>query len=143
MGTTYMAKASEIEQKWYVVDGTGKTLGRLASEVAKILRGKHKPTYTPHVDTGDFVIILNCDKVVLTGNKLDQKVYSHHSGYPGGLKQTKYRDLMATKADFAVYQAVKGMMPKGVLGREMLKKLRVYIGGEHEHQAQKPIALDL
>lgn len=140
---TYMANAQSVERKWFVVDADGMVLGRLASQVANILRGKHKPTYTPHVDTGDFVIILNCGKVKLTGRKLDQKIYYHHSGYVGGLKETKYRDLMANKPDFAVEHAVKGMLPKGPLGRQMLKKLYVYSGSEHLQQAQKPETLEL
>ncbi len=140
---TYMANAQNVERKWYVVDADGMVLGRLASQVANILRGKHKPTYTPHVDTGDFVIILNCGKVKLTGRKLDQKIYYHHSGYVGGLKETKYRDLMANKPDFAVEHAVKGMLPKGPLGRQMLKKLYLYTGSEHFQQAQQPETLEL
>ncbi|MDF2839936.1 MAG: ribosomal protein [Clostridia bacterium] len=140
---SYMAKPNEIERKWYVVDGNGKVLGRLASEVATILRGKNKPTYTPHVDTGDHVIILNAQNVVLTGKKLDQKMYRKHSLYPGGLKETTYRKIMATKPELAVYEAVKGMLPHNSLGRQMLKKLRVYKGAEHEHQAQQPEALEL
>jgi len=140
---TYMANAQTVERKWYVVDADGMVLGRLASQVANILRGKHKPTWTPHVDTGDFVIILNSDKVVLTGKKLDQKIYYRHSGYVGGLKETKYRELMEKKSDFAVKQAVKGMLPKGPLGRAMLKKLYVYTGNEHLQQAQKPELLAL
>jgi len=140
---TYMANAQTVERIWYVVDADGMVLGRLASQVANILRGKHKPTWTPHVDTGDFVIILNSDKVVLTGKKLDQKIYYRHSGYVGGLKETKYRELMEKKSDFAVKQAVKGMLPKGPLGRAMLKKLYVYTGNEHLQQAQKPELLAL
>ena len=140
---TYMANAQTVERKWYVVDADGMVLGRLASQVAHILRGKHKPTWTPHVDTGDFVIIINTDKVILTGKKLDQKVYYRHTGYVGGLKETKYRDLMAKKSDFAVKQAVKGMLPKGPLGRAMLKKLYVYTGNEHLQQAQQPEMLAL
>lgn len=140
---TYMPKAESIERKWYVVDADGATLGRLASQVAAILRGKHKPIYTPFVDTGDYVIIINAGKAVLTGKKLDQKIYYHHTGYPGGLKRTKYRDLMQSKPDFAVKHAVVGMLPKGPLGRKMAKKLKVYPGAEHEHIAQKPETLDL
>ena len=140
---TYMANAQSVERKWFVVDADGMVLGRLASQVASILRGKHKPTYTPHVDCGDFVIILNCSKVKLTGKKLDQKIYYRHSGYPGGLKETKYRELMAKKSDFVVKHAVKGMLPKGPLGRQMLKKLFVYEGAEHRQQAQLPEALQL
>jgi large subunit ribosomal protein L13 len=140
---TYMANAQTVERKWFVVDADGMVLGRLASQVASILRGKHKPTFTPHVDSGDYVIILNCGKVELTGRKLDQKIFYHHSGYISGLKQTKYRDLMANKPDFAVKNAVKGMLPKGPLGRQMLKKLYVYSGNEHAQQAQQPEVLEL
>ncbi|MGD9567258.1 MAG: 50S ribosomal protein L13 [Sedimentibacter sp.] len=134
----FLAKPNEVNRAWYVIDAEGKTLGRLATEVAKILRGKHKAIYTPHVDTGDFVIIVNADKVVLTGKKLDQKMYRHHSLYPGGLKETPYRKLFETKPEQPVYLAVKGMLPKNSLGRQMLKKLKVYAGPEHNHQAQKP-----
>lgn len=140
---TYMAKANEIERKWFIVDAEGKTLGRLASEVAKILRGKHKPIYTPHVDTGDHVIIVNAEKVVLTGKKLDQKMYRRHSGYPGGLKEIPYRRFMAEKPEKAVYEAIRGMLPHNRLGRKMIKKLRVYRGTEHPHQAQKPEVLEI
>lgn len=140
---TYMAKPADVQRKWYVVDAEGLVLGRLASQVASILRGKNKPIFTPHVDTGDYVIILNADKVVLTGNKLDQKVYYKHSGYPGGLKETVYRKLMAEKPEFAVKHAVVGMLPKGPLGRQMAKKLKVYAGSEHDHAAQQPEKLDL
>ena len=138
---TFMANAQTVERKWYVVDADGMTLGRLASQVAAILRGKNKPVYTPHVDTGDYVIILNADKVVLTGKKLDQKVYYHHSGYTGGLKETSYRHLMEEKPEFAVKRAIIGMLPKGPLGRKMAKKLKVYTGTEHEHAAQQPETL--
>lgn len=140
---TYMAKGETVERKWYVVDADGMVLGRLASQVATILRGKHKPIYTPHVDTGDFVIIINADKVVLTGRKLDQKKYYHHSGYPGGIKETSYRTLLQKKPEFAVYEAVRLMLPKGPLGRQMLKKLRVYRGDDHKHAAQQPETLVL
>ena len=140
---TFMANAQTVERKWYVVDADGMTLGRLASQVAAILRGKNKPTYTPHSDTGDHVIVINAAKVVLTGKKLDQKVYYHHSGYVGGLKETKYSKLMAEKPEFAVKHAILGMMPKGPLGRQMARKLRVYAGAEHEHEAQKPEVLEL
>ena len=140
---TFMANAQNIERKWYVVDADGMVLGRLATQVANILRGKTKPIYTPHVDTGDFVIIVNADKAVLTGRKLDEKVYYHHSGYAGGLKETKYRELMAEKPEFAVRHAIVGMLPKGPLGRQMAKKLFVYAGAEHPHAAQKPEALEL
>ena len=133
-----MAKAETVERKWYVVDATDVALGRLDTKVASVLRGKHKPTYTPNVDTGDFVIVINTDKVVLTGKKLEDKYYRYHSGYIGGLKEIPYKKLMAEKSDLAVYEAVKGMLPKNSLGRVMLKKLRVYKGAEHNHAAQKP-----
>lgn len=139
---TFMAKAEEVKRKWYVVDADGKPLGRLASEVAKVLRGKNKPTYTPHVDTGDHVIVLNAEKVLLTGNKLDQKVYRHYSGWAGGMKEVLYRHLMATKPEKAVELAIKGMLPKNSLGRAMFRKLKVYKGTEHEHQAQQPEVLE-
>ena len=140
---TFMANAQNVERNWYIVDADGMTLGRLASQVAAILRGKNKPTFTPHVDCGDHVVIINAAKVVLTGKKLDQKVYYHHSGFAGGLKETKYRKLMAEKPEFAVKHAVVGMLPKGPLGRQMARKLRVYAGAEHEHEAQKPVVLEL
>ena len=140
---SYMAKAETVERKWYLVDAEGMVLGRLASQVAAILRGKHKPIYTPHVDCGDHVVIINADKVVLTGRKLDEKLYRHHSGYPGGLKEVKYRDLMAQKPEFAVYEAIRLMMPKGPLGRQMLTKVRIYRGAEHKQAAQKPEVLVL
>ncbi|MBR6755959.1 MAG: 50S ribosomal protein L13 [Peptococcaceae bacterium] len=138
MRTTYMAKPTEVERKWYVVDAAGKPLGRVASQVAAILRGKNKPTFTPNVDCGDYVIIVNAKDAVLTGKKLDQKEMRRHSGYPGGLKCTKYRDLMATKPVLAMERAVKGMLPHNRLGRQMYKKLFVYAGPEHKQQAQKP-----
>ncbi|KYH35212.1 50S ribosomal protein L13 [Clostridium tepidiprofundi DSM 19306] len=140
---SYLAKPHEVERKWYVIDVEGKTLGRAASQVASILRGKHKPIYTPNVDTGDFVIIVNADKVVLTGKKLEQKKLRHHSLYPGGLKEMSYRDALAKKPEFVFYEAVRRMMPKGKLGRQMLKKLKVYSGPEHNHEAQKPEVLEL
>lgn len=140
---TYMAKGETLQRNWYVVDAENLVLGRLASQVASILRGKNKPIYTPHVDCGDHVIIINADKVVMTGKKLDQKKYYHHSGYVGGLKETSYRDLMDKKPEFVVYEAVRRMLPKGPLGRKMLKKLRVYRGSEHGHQAQQPEVLVL
>jgi large subunit ribosomal protein L13 len=140
---TYMAKAEEVTRKWYVVDAAGKPLGRLASVVASILRGKNKPIYTPHVDTGDHVIVINAEKVVLTGKKLDQKVYRRHSGWPGGLKETLYRHLMQKSPEKAIELAVKRMLPHNSLGRAMFKKLRVYRGPEHEHQAQKPEVLEI
>ncbi|AVX21776.1 LSU ribosomal protein L13P [Carboxydocella sporoproducens DSM 16521] len=136
--TTYMAKPQEVQRKWYILDATGKPLGRLASEAARLLRGKHKPIYTPHVDTGDHVIIINAEKVVLTGKKLDQKKWQRHSGYPGGFKSTDYRTLLQTKPELAVQLAVKGMLPHNRLGDKMLKKLRVYRGSQHPHQAQQP-----
>ena len=140
---TYMAHAETVERKWYVVDAEGVALGRLATRVAAILRGKNKPTFTPNVDTGDFVIVINTDKVVLTGKKLEDKFYRYHTGYIGGLKEIPYKKLMAEKSDLAVYEAVKGMLPKNSLGRTMLKKLRVYKGGEHNHAAQKPEVLKI
>lgn len=140
---TYLAKAEDISRKWYVVDAEGVVLGRLASQVASILRGKNKPTYTPNVDTGDYVIIINADKAVLTGNKLDQKFYYHHTGFVGGLKATSYRKLMAEKPEFAVRKAIVGMLPKGPLGRQMAKKLKVYAGAEYEQTAQKPEKIEL
>lgn len=143
MVKTFMAKKEAVERKWYVVDATGKPLGRVASQVATILRGKNKPTFTPHVDTGDYVIVINCDKVVLTGKKLEQKMYVRRSPRPGHLKQMKYSRLMAERSDFAMMKAVKGMLPHNSLGRKMLTKLRVYKGAEHKHEAQQPIALVL
>jgi len=140
---TYMAKGETLERKWYVVDAEGMVLGRLSTQVAAILRGKHKPIFTPHVDTGDHVIIVNADKVVMTGKKLDQKKYYRHTGYPGGLRETSYRTLLQTKPEFAVYESIRRMMPKGPLGRKMLTKLRVYAGPEHNNAAQKPEALTL
>ena len=140
---TFMAKPNEVERKWYVVDAEGMVLGRLASQVASILRGKNKPTYTPNVDIGDHVIIINADKVVLTGNKLTDKIYYHHTGYVGHMKETPYGELMAKKPEFAVKKAIVGMLPKGPLGRKMATKLRVYAGAEHGHEAQKPEVLKL
>ena len=140
---TYMAKPGEVQQKWYVVDAKGQVFGRLASKVASILHGKNKPEFTPHVDTGDFVIVINADQVVFTGKKLEQKLYRSHSGYPGGLKETPYKELMEKKPEFALYEAVRRMLPKNRLGRKMLKKLRVYKGAEHDHAAQKPEVIEL
>ena len=140
---TFLAKPNEVERKWYVVDAEGMVLGRLASQVASILRGKNKPTYTPNVDTGDHVIIINAEKVVLTGNKLNDKIYYHHTGYVGHMKETPYGELMAKKPEFAVKKAIVGMLPKGPLGRKMATKLRVYAGAEHGHEAQKPEVLKL
>ena len=138
---TYMANPDKIERKWYVVDADGQTLGRLASEVAKVLRGKNKPVYTPHIDTGDYVIIINAEKVAVTGKKLDQKVYYHHSDYVGGMKETTLKEMLAKKPEYVMTHAVKGMLPKGPLGRSMIKKLHVYAGPEHKHEAQKPEVL--
>ncbi len=138
-----MAKASNVERQWYVIDAENQVLGRLASQIAAMLRGKHKPTFTPHVDTGDYIIVVNAEKVVLTGKKLDQKMYRHHTGYAGGMKETTYRRLMATKPEFALKEAVRGMLPKGPLGYAMLKKLHVYAGPNHEHQAQKPVVFEV
>ena len=138
---TDMASPATIERKWYVVDATEMTLGRLASEVAKVLRGKNKPTFTPHLDTGDYVIVVNAEKVSVTGRKLDQKIYYRHSEYVGGMKETTLREMMAKKPEKVVELAVKGMLPKGPLGRQMYKKLFVYTGPDHKHQAQKPEVL--
>lgn len=135
---TYMPNTSEMERKWYVVDAEGCTLGRLASEVAKILRGKHKPQFTPHEDTGDYVIVTNADKIKVTGKKLSQKIYYHHSGYVGGMKETTLNEMLAKKPERVIELAVKGMLPKGPLGRRMYRKLFVYAGPEHKHEAQKP-----
>ena len=138
---SFMASPATIERKWYVVDAADMTLGRLASEVAKVLRGKNKPTFTPHIDTGDYVIVVNAEKVKVTGKKLDQKIYYHHSDYVGGMKETTLREMLAKKPEKVVELAVKGMLPKGPLGREMYTKLFVYAGPEHKHQTQKPEAL--
>lgn len=135
---SFLAKPNEVERAWYVIDAEGKTLGRLATEVARLLRGKHKAIYTPSVDTGDYVIVVNAEKVVLTGKKLDQKLYRHHSQHPGGLKEVPYRNLFQQKPTQPLYLAVKGMLPKNSLGRQMIKKLKVYAGPEHNNQAQKP-----
>ena len=137
---TYMP-GSDIERKWYVVDAEGQTLGRLSSEIAKVLRGKNKPIFTPHEDCGDYVIVVNADKVEVTGRKLDQKVYYHHSAYVGGMKETKLRDMLAKHPERVIEHSVRGMLPKGPLGRKMYKKLFVYAGSEHKHQAQKPETL--
>ena len=140
---TYMPNPATIERKRYVIDASGQTLGRLSSEVAKILRGKNKPIYTPHADTGDYVIIVNAEKVKVTGKKLDQKIYYNHSDYVGGMRETDLKTMLAKKPEKVVELAVKGMLPKGPLGRSMIKKLFVYAGPEHKHQAQKPEALSL
>ena len=136
--TTYSLKKSEIESKWYIIDAANKPLGRVATEAAKLLRGKHKPTYTPNMDAGDHVIILNASEVVLTGKKLDQKIYRHHSGYIGGMKETTARVMMENNPERAMMLAIKGMLPKNSLGRQMIKKVRIYAGSEHENAAQKP-----
>jgi len=138
---TFMASPATIDRKWYVVDAEGQTLGRLASEVAKVLRGKNKPIFTPHIDCGDYVIIINADKVVVSGKKLDQKIYYHHSDYVGGMKETTLREKLNKKPEEVLELAVKGMLPKGPLGRQMYKKLFVYAGSEHNHAAQKPEVL--
>lgn len=140
---SYMASPSTIERKWYVVDATGHTLGRLSSEIASILRGKNKPTYTPHVDTGDYVIVVNAEKIKVTGKKMEQKIYYNHSEYVGGMKETTLAELMAKKPEDVITLAVKGMLPKGPLGRTMIKKLHVYAGPDHEHAAQKPEILEI
>lgn len=140
---SFMASPSTISREWYVVDATGHTLGRLASEVASVLRGKNKPTYTPHIDTGDYVVIVNADKIKVTGKKLDQKIYYRHSDYVGGMKETTLREKMAKKPEEVIYLAVKGMLPKGPLGRSMIKKLHVYAGPEHKQQAQQPKTLEI
>ncbi len=140
---TYSAKPEEIEHKWYLVDAEGQTLGRLAARVAIILRGKHKPIYTPHLDCGDHVIVINADKIVVTGKRLTQKYYYRHSGYPGGMRRTSLRDMLRTKPEFVLSEAVRRMLPKNNLARKMMRKLHVYAGPEHPHQAQKPERLDL
>lgn len=138
---SYMASPATIERKWYVVDATGYTLGRLSSEIAKVLRGKNKPTYTPHIDTGDYVIVINAEHIKVTGKKLDQKIYYNHSDYVGGMKETTLKEMLAKKPERVIELAVKGMLPKGPLGREMITKLHVYAGAEHDHVAQKPEVL--
>ncbi len=138
---SYMASPATVERKWYVVDAEGCTLGRLSSEVAKVLRGKNKPIFTPHIDTGDYVIVVNADKIDVTGKKLDQKIYYHHSEYVGGMKETTLKEMLAKKPEKVVELAVKGMLPKGPLGRQMIRKLHVYAGPEHKHAAQKPEVL--
>ena len=140
---SFMASPSTIERKWYVVDAEGKTLGRLASEIAKVLRGKNKPIYTPHIDTGDYVIVVNAEKIKVSGNKLNDKVYYHHSGYIGGIKSATLKEQLEKKPEFVIEHAVKGMLPKGPLGRQMYKKLFVYAGPDHKHQAQKPEELKI
>ncbi|GAB6099879.1 50S ribosomal protein L13 [Halanaerocella petrolearia] len=141
--STYMPSPEDIDRKWYVVDVAGKTLGRVATEIATVLRGKHKPIYTPNVDTGDYVVVVNADQIHLTGNKLANKQYRKHSGYPGGLKETAYEELLQDNSERAIEKAVKGMLPSNKLGRKMLKKLKVYADAEHPHQAQEPKELEL
>ena len=143
MRTTFIAKPAEVVRKWYLIDATGHTLGRLSTEVATILRGKHKPIYTPHVDTGDHVIIINAEKINVTGKKLDQKTYTRHSGYVGNLKTTTLRNVLNKKPESVLMLSIKGMLPKNTLGRQILKKLRVYKGAEHGHEAQKPEVLEI
>lgn len=140
---TYMPSGKNIERKWYIVDAEGQTLGRLASQVAAVLRGKNKPEFTPFLDMGDYVIVINAEKIKLTGKKLTDKIYSTHTGQPGGLREMSYKQLLATKPELAIKTAVKGMLPKNTLGRDMIKKLKVYAGSEHNHQAQQPIALEI
>ena len=140
---TYSVKAGEIERRWYVVDAQGKVLGRLATEIARILRGKHKPTYTPHLDTGDFVVVVNAEKIELTGRKADQKTYFRHTGYMGGEKFIPFRRMLEKHPERVIELAVKGMLPKNALGKQMHKKLRVYAGAEHPHQAQQPESLNI
>jgi large subunit ribosomal protein L13 len=140
---TYVVKEGDITREWYVVDAAGKTLGRLATRISQILKGKHKPIYTPAVDVGDFVIVVNADKIAVTGRKMDQKVYYRHTGYPGGIKETNLADMLKRHPTFAIKNAVKGMLPKNRLGRKMLRKLKVYAGPEHPHQAQQPDVLEL
>jgi large subunit ribosomal protein L13 len=141
--STDSIRSTDIERAWYVVDVDDMVLGRVATRIASVLRGKTKPSYTPHTDTGDFVVVINAEKIVLTGRKMDQKLYRHHTGFPGGLKETSARKLLATKGGEAVRRAVRGMLPKGPLGRQMLRKLKVYTGSEHPHAPQKPIPLEL
>ena len=140
---SFMASPATIDRKWYVVDAEGQTLGRLSSEIAKILRGKNKPTYTPHIDTGDNVIVVNAEKIKVTGKKLDQKIYYNHSDFPGGMRETTLKEMLANKPEDVITLAVKGMLPKGPLGRSMITKLHVYAGAEHPHAAQKPEALEI
>jgi len=138
MRTTYTVKAAEIERKWYVVDAEGQNLGRLSSEIAKVLAGKHKPIYTPHLDTGDYVIVINAEKIQVTGKKMDQKLYRRHTGHPGGLRETTLKTMLEKKPEEVIYHSIKGMLPKKALGAKMLKKLKVCVGSEHGHESQKP-----
>ena len=141
--TTYSAKPSDIKQDWYIVDASGKTLGRLATEIARRLRGKHKPEYTPHMDTGDYIVVINAKEVKVTGNKTTDKIYHHHTGFPGGLKSISFDKLIAKKPEMIIEKAVKGMLPRGPLGRDMYRKLKVYPGAEHKHSAQQPKVLEI
>jgi large subunit ribosomal protein L13 len=141
--TTYSAKPSDIKQDWYIVDASGKTLGRLATEIARRLRGKHKPEYTPHMDTGDYIVVINAKEVKVTGNKTTDKIYHHHTGFPGGLKSITFDKLLAKKPEMIIEKAVKGMLPRGPLGRDMYRKLKVYPGAEHKHSAQQPKVLEI
>ena len=143
MMKTYTAKKEDIERQWFIVDATDQTLGRMASQIAAVLRGKHKPIFTPHMDTGDFVIVVNAEKIHVTGNRLDDKMYYRHSGYPGGLRQKSLRQMLQDKPEDVIYEAVRRMLPKNNLGRQMLKKLKVYAGPEHPHEAQQPVELEL
>jgi large subunit ribosomal protein L13 len=140
---TFVAKPETVTREWFVIDATDKTLGRMASEIARRLRGKHKPEYTPHVDTGDYIVVINAEKVTVTGNKAKNKIYYAHSGFPGGLKETNFEKLQAEKPEMIIEKAVKGMLPKGPLGRAMYRKLKVYAGSEHNHSAQQPTVLDI
>ena len=141
MRTTFITKPLEVERKWYVVDAEGQTLGRLSTEIARVLRGKHKPIFSPNVDAGDYVIVVNADKIQVTGKKMSQKMYVRYTGYIGGRKETSLKDMLRTKPEYVIRHAVKGMLPKNNLGRQMLKKFHVYAGPEHKHQAQKPEVL--
>ncbi|WP_028115754.1 50S ribosomal protein L13 [Ferrimonas senticii] len=140
---TFSAKPESVQRDWFIIDAEGKTLGRMATEVARRLRGKHKPEYTPHVDTGDYIVIINAEKVTVTGNKSQDKMYYRHSGYPGGIKEINFADLQVRKPEMIIEKAVKGMLPKGPLGRAMFRKLKVYAGAEHKHAAQQPQVLDI
>lgn len=140
---TFSAKPETVKRDWYVVDAAGKTLGRLATEIARRLKGKHKAEYTPHVDTGDYIVVINAEKVTVTGNKAENKMYYRHTGYPGGIKETNFNKLQAQKPEMIIEKAVKGMLPKNPLGRDMFRKLKVYAGSEHNHSAQQPIKLDI
>lgn len=143
MRTTFITKPAEVKREWFIVDASDQILGRLSSQIAKILRGKNKPIYMPHVDTGDYVIIINAEKIKVTGKKMSQKFYRHHSGYPGGVKDVKLKDMLVKKPEYVLFHSIKGMMPKNNLGRAMLKKLYVYAGPEHKHMAQKPTQLNI